>query len=108
MTNPAPLNHHCVYDVLNHAMDAIPTDAARWSLRSDAEVSRNALLDGLEFIGSAIQASTVTGRQPHHFTPSDVARLSSFLMCAPDLIRAMNAVIESYKEPATCEGTGHV
>ncbi|WP_156293258.1 hypothetical protein [Serratia oryzae] len=90
MTTPAPLNHHCVYDVLNHAMDTINTDAARWSLRSEAEVYRAALLDAIQFIGVAIDSSGLT--------LNEINKTGGFLMCAPELIRSMDALIDGYEE----------
>jgi hypothetical protein len=80
-------------------MDNIPTAAGRWGLRCDAEVHRDVLLDALSFIGAAIQDCTTTST-PHPFSQADLHRLSGFLLCAPALIRGMNAVIEAYEVPA--------
>lgn len=102
MYKPAPINHHSIHDVLSHAMDNIPTDAGRWGLRCDAECSRDALLDVLSFIGTTMQDCTTTSTS-HPFSQADLRRLSGFLLCAPALIRGMNAVIESYEEPASEE-----
>ncbi|EJH7012406.1 hypothetical protein NFT50_004834 [Salmonella enterica] len=97
MCDTALLNHASVWDVLHHAMDSIPSEDARWRLRGDADCHRNALLDALEFIGVAIEASTMT-RQPREYTPQEIAKLGSFLMSAPELIRGMEALTESYDE----------
>ncbi|MBL5922024.1 hypothetical protein I7V28_13065 [Lelliottia amnigena] len=107
MHKPAPINHHSIHDVLSHAMDNTPTDAGRWGLFCDAEVYRDALLDALSFIGTAMQDCTTTST-PHPFSQADLQRLSGFLLCAPALIRGMNTIIESYEEPATHEEARHV
>lgn len=98
MNNAAPLNHASVWDVLHHAMDNIPSENARFQLRGDADCHRNALLDALEFIGLAIEASTLTHHRPREYTPQEIAKLGSFLMSAPELIRGMESLTEGYDE----------
>lgn len=88
----------CVYDALSGAMDGITSDNARWDVRCDAECHRDALLDALSFIGTAMMDST-TSDAGHPFSQTDLNRLSGFLVCAPELIRGMNVVIEAYEPP---------
>lgn len=90
----------CVYDVLNRAMDGTPSEVARWDLRCDAECHRDALLDALSFIGTAMMDCT-NANQEHPFSPEDLNRLSGFLVSAPVLIRGMNVVVEAYEQPGT-------
>lgn len=45
MRNPGQVNIASIQDALSHAMNTATTDAARWSLRSDAECHRDAILD---------------------------------------------------------------
>lgn len=106
MLNPAPLNHRCVHDVLARAMSATASEESRWDLRCDAECSRDALLDALEFIGVAVQDCTTTAG-PHPFSQADLKRLAGFLMCAPDLIRGLNAIVEGYADSTAAEEVRH-
>lgn len=106
MRNPGQVNIASIQDALNHAMNTATTDAARWSLRSDAECHRDAILDALSFIGTAMQDCT-TSATPHPFSQADLKRLSGFLISAPYLIQGMSAVIESYEEPATSGEARH-
>ncbi|EHU8660992.1 hypothetical protein KZR76_000529 [Salmonella enterica] len=107
MRNPGQVNIASIQDALSHAMSTATTDADRWSLRSDAECHRDAILDALSFIGTAMQDCT-TSATPHPFSQADLKRLSGFLISAPYLIQGMSAVIESYEEPATSGEARHV
>lgn len=60
MSNPGQVNISSIQDALSHAMNTATTDADRWSLRSDAECHRDAILDALSFIGTALQDCTTS------------------------------------------------
>lgn len=90
---------HCVFDALRCAMNGISSEA-HWDVLCDAECHRDALLDALSFIGTAMMDST-TSDAGHPFSQTDLNRLSGFLVCAPELIRGMNIVIETYGPPDT-------
>lgn len=98
-----------IWSLLNDAMERIPTEGERWNVRSDADVHRAALLDAIEFIGMAIEASTLTPSNPRQYAPHEIAKLGGFLMCAPELIRSMDALIEGYEEiqDMTRKGVNH-
>ncbi|ELP5720428.1 hypothetical protein QTU96_002760 [Enterobacter asburiae] len=106
MYKPAPLNHRCVHDVLTRAMSTTTSEESRWDLRCDAECSRDALLDALEFIGVTVQDCTATA-EPPPFSKADLKRLAGFLMCAPNLIRGLNAIVEDYADSAAAKGVRH-
>lgn len=92
-----PINHGCVLDILHHAMDTIPTEDARWSVRSDADFHKAALLGAIGFIGAALESS-LTCKHPRQYSNEELVSLSNFLTSAPELIRGMETLLEGYED----------
>lgn len=92
-----PMNHGCVWDVLHHAMDTIPTELARWNVRTDADFHKEALLGAIGFIGSALESS-LTRKHPRQYSDAELISLSNFLTSAPELIRGMDTLLEGYAD----------
>lgn len=92
-----PMNHNSVWEVLHHAMDTIPTELARYNVRSDADFHRDALLGAISFIGAALESS-LTRKQPRQYSSEELITLSNFLTSAPELIRGMDTLVDGYND----------
>lgn len=91
-----PMNHGTVWDALHHAMDAIPTELARYNVRSDADFHKEALLSAIGFIGAALESS-LTRKDSRQYSTEELISLSNFLASAPELIRGMDTLLEGYE-----------
>ncbi|WP_370620859.1 hypothetical protein NMD07_19150 [Citrobacter cronae] len=78
-----------VWNVLHLAAENIPTERERDNVRCDAEAHRDALLSGLETLGTLLSEST----HGHQFNDYEMMSVGDFIKSSAALINGMNTLI---------------
>lgn len=95
-------------DLLTHAMENTPKQDDRWTMRTDADFHRMALLETLGFIGEVLEKSQCQ-QHPMQFSSQNICAVASFLQSAPELIRGMDALLDGYADmQPPARGVRHV
>ncbi|MCX9038974.1 hypothetical protein NLN82_23395 [Citrobacter portucalensis] len=83
-----------VWNVLHLAAENIPTEGERENVRVDAEGHRDALLSGIEMLGTLLSESTPR----YQFNNYEVTSIGDFMKTAANLINGMNTLIAGCEE----------
>lgn len=83
-----------LFDLMSHAMENITDTDQRWSLCTDADFHKTALLGVIGLIGEILEKSQLQ-QHPTPYSSQDICTLGYFLQSAPELIRSMDALIDS-------------
>ncbi|MCW8351233.1 hypothetical protein [Citrobacter portucalensis] len=79
-----------VWNVLHLAAQNLPTEGERGDVRYDAEAHRDALLSGIEILGTLLSDSALH----HQYDQHEMTTIGEFMRSAANLINGMNTLID--------------
>ncbi|HCJ5685681.1 TPA: hypothetical protein NU431_002898 [Escherichia coli] len=89
----------CLRESMKAAMNSMPDEESRWSLRVDAGWHRVNLLAGIAFVGKALEESQLR-ENPIAYSRDEICQLAGFLQTTPALIGCMAELMECYDQQA--------